>query len=284
MIIIKLKVNKQITADHWKQMAIGTPDEYGNPFRIAKLRWTKNPMHKMAEYTKTRGFEDAIISQDRRTGDISVSYRRSGSIMWTRPIGGVGPFMGEVPVTPKNLQRLAAMYGDKLWTIMDADIDKQVRAMYEKMRSEMTPEQIAFDDRRIRGMHRSSLEKEDKEAKGPEIPLAAEKLSIAEQNRLNQLKAMDLAKREEALNMKEAALNSKVEEVIERGGSPVTYGREYLAARKIHEIRKIAKEVGTTFEPNETKEAIITKIIQRQEGKKAEAVTAAKELEESLDI
>jgi len=42
--------------------------------------------------------------------------------------------------------------------------------------------------------------------------------------------------------------------------------------------------VGTTFEPNETKEAIITKIIQRQEGKKAEAVTAAKELEESLDI
>jgi len=285
LIIVKLKVSKALTTEHWKQMAIGTEDQYGNPFRIIKLRWNKNPMHKMAEYTKTRGFEDAMISKDSRTSDIAISYRRNGSVMWQQPPGGVGPFTGELANTPRNLRRLAAMYGDRLFTIMDADIDKIVRSMYEEVLKDIPKNKKEFHDRRIRNLHRMAMDDEDKKSEGKvEIPLDIERISLSEKTRLAQIKQMELDKREEALNMRESALGERAVDDAREGVLPVAYSREFLGDQKMFELRRICTEVGAVWDNSTRKDALIEKVISRQEGKNVAATEAVKETAEALDI
>ena len=267
MIIIKLKVSRNLTTDHWKQMAIGTIDEYGNPFRLIKLRWNKNPLHKNTEYAKTRGFEDTELSKDPRTGDIAVTYRNPGSVMWQRPAGGVGPFIGELAQTPKNLQRLAAMYGDRLWTIMDADVDKIVAKMYQERQTRMDDATKVADSKRIADMHTNELERSDKAGKGViQIPEAIDKLSVTEQNRINMIQAQDNEKRAAALEIKESQLNERVVDMVGSGAAAVMYQKEALEKEKIHKVRGICREIGIKWENTETKDVLVGKILLKQAG------------------
>lgn len=280
MVVVKMKVTRSITADHWKSMAMGVIDEYGNAFRLIKLRWNLTANHKMAEYAKTRGFEDAVIGRNQRTGDISVTYRKQGSAMWQRPIGGVGPFMAEVPQTPRNMNTLAAMYGDKLFTIIDADISEIVKAMHEKKLGDMSFDTRKFNEKRIRGMHVSALEAhEDRDTKTPELPVDVERLSVTEQNRLNQIKDAELKQREEMIKIKEKELTGFQAANVSDGVLPSAYSDTYLQGLKLFQIRKLSKELGVKAETSETKEALIKKILKRQVGELAPAATTNEDLD-----
>lgn len=284
MIIVKLKVNRQLTADYWKQLAIGTKDDYGNPFRIIKLRWNNNKLHKNTDYAKTRGFEDAILSKDTRTGDIKVSYRRNGSIVWQRPAGGVGPYIGEVAVTPYNLEKLASMYGDKLFSIIDQDIDAIVRAKYEQKVKGMSEQTLLFNKNRVRGMHTMAVEKDSNIQNLGEVPLEVEKVNIQEQNRVLMQKKQEQDLREAALNDKEQRLNTKVADLVGEGIDPVTYSEEYLKGLKFLELRKVAKEQGIKYENTDKIPDIIVKIVEKQAGSMKEAKEKADSLiTESLE-
>jgi hypothetical protein len=268
MVIVKMKVNRQITAAHWVGMAVGVEDEYGNPFRVIKLRWNPNRMHKMTEYAKTRGFEDAIISKDPKTGGVKITYRTNGSIMWMRPMG-IGFFMGEVAQTPKNMAKLASHYGDKLWTILDADIDVIVRKMYEERKKNQTKEMADYDMKRINRMHTATHEHKENNTSAPELPLDIEKMDVHEKNRLNQIKQVELDKRNEALNMKEAALNKKAADMVGDGVAPVTYTMDYLTAQKLFKLRKLCTEVKVKWENSDKKEDLIKRITEKQTGNAA---------------
>lgn len=284
MIIVKLKVNRQLTADYWKQLAIGTNDDYGNPFRIIKLRWNNNKLHKNTDYAKTRGFEDTILSKDTRTGDIKVSYRRNGSIVWQRPAGGVGPYIGEVAVTPYNLEKLASMYGDKLFSIIDQDIDAIVRAKYEQKVKGMSEQTLLFNKNRVRGMHTMAVEKDSNIQNLGEVPLEVEKVNIQEQNRVLMQKKQEQDLREAALNDKEQRLNTKVADLVGEGIDPVTYSEEYLKGLKFLELRKVAKEHGIKYENTDKTPDIIAKILEKQAGSMKEAKEKADSLiTESLE-
>ena len=284
MIIVKLKVNRQLTADYWKQLAIGTEDDYGNPFRIIKLRWNNNKLHKNTDYAKTRGFEDAILSKDQRTGDIKVSYRRNGSITWQRPAGGVGPYIGEVAVTPYNLEKLASMYGDKLFSIIDQDIDAIVRAKYEQKVKGMSEHTLQFNKNRVRGMHTMAVEKDSNIQNLGEIPLEVEKVNIQEQNRALMQKKQEQDLREAALKDKEQQLNERVADLVGEGIDPVTYSEEYLKGLKYLELLKVAKEQGIKKEPTDKATDLITKILAKQTGSMKEAKEKADSLiTESLE-
>lgn len=284
MIVVKMKVNRSITADHWKNMAIGVTDEYGNAFRIIKLRWNNTAMHKMSEYSKTRGFEDAVIGRNPRNGDIAITYRKVGSAMWQRPVGGVGPFMAEVPQTPRNMSLLASMYGDKLFSIIDADINEIVKSMYEKKVEDMSFDTRKFNEKRIRGMHVSALEAhEDRDTKTPELPVDVERLSVTEQNRLNQIKAQELAQREEALKLKEKEITGFQSASVLDGVLPSQYSEQYLGGMKIFQLRKLAKELGLRWAADEKKDGLIRRILKRQVGEEAPVSTGAGADSDTLD-
>lgn len=269
MIIVKLSVNKQLTEDYWKNIAQGTTDSYGNPFRIIRLRWMNSKLHKNAEYAKTRGFEDAVLSKNAVTGDIKITYRRNGSIVWLRPPGGVGPYIGEVAETPRNLRLLASHYGDKLWTIVDRDVDAIVHKMYETMRADMSQKQRDFNDKRIAKMHTMSVEESD--SGSVNIPVDAERMSLQEDRRLLMQEKTAQDQRKAALDEKEKLLNKKAVSLVGEGVMPVFYSEEHLKSLKIFDLRKVAKEIGVDYSSGDKSEGLIKKILDRQAGKKAEA-------------
>jgi len=270
-IIVKLKVNRSITAESWKRDSLGVEDEYGNPFRIIRLRWNNTPMHRMAEYVKMRGFEDAVIGKNPRTGDISITYRKNGSITWMRN-NGIGSFFGEVAQTPKNMNMLASHYGDRLFTIVDADIEAIVKKMHEERRKSASKEVNDFNDKRARMLHTNSHEYDPNEKGAPELPLDVEKMSIAEQNRINAITKQELDQREAKLNKKEQAITEQSLSLIGEGVSPTAYSREYLEGLKFYEIRKLCKEVGTSWGAEDKKPELIEKILNKQSGKTSEEI------------
>lgn len=274
MIIVKLKVNRSLTADHWKGMAMGVPDEYGNPFRIIKLRWNLSRLHKMTDYVKTRGCEDAIIGQNRATGDIKITYRQQGSIMWQRPAGGVGLFVGEIAYTPKNMTLLARSYGDRLWTIIDQDINEQVKILYQKIVDGMTPQEVELNVKRVSGTHRMAMDGENTAIKGVEPSMEGEKMTMIEQRRLNQIEKQDLDKRRIALEEKEKGINQRFGEAIADGAMPVVYQEEYLNKQKLLDLRKISTQMKVTWAEKDHKEDLVKRIIEKQNGN-AEAVAVA---------
>ena len=264
-IIVKLKTSKVITAEHRKQQAIGIIDEYGNPFRIIKLRWNKNPMHKNVDYAKTRGFEDAIISKD-RMGEIAITYRRNGSVQWMR-YGGEGPYMGEVAQTPRNMRLLGSTYGDKLFTILDADINQIVKKMYEDRQAKYDENTKKINEARIAGLHTRESEKGEKAIGPVELPIEAERISVSEQNRLNQIEKQNNEKRKAALDEKEDKLDKRIVDMVGQGVEVVSYTEDFLRSVKgLQKLRGICRELKVKWELTEKKDDLINKIIKTQNG------------------
>jgi hypothetical protein len=270
MIIVKgLKVSRQISADEWKKRAIGTTDEYGNPFRIIKLRWNNNRMHRNADHAKTRGFEDAVIGRDRRNGDIEITYRQNGSVEWMRPSGGVGPFMGEVAETPRNMRLLTGMFGDKLFTIVDSDILQVVKKMYEDREAKMDPKVKEFNNKRIRSMHTMYVEAGEK-AETTELPVEVEREEIKEGKSAVQRDKIENAKRKAELDKKEEEINKKVVELVGDGAVPSMYSRDFLQEQKFYKLRGICREMKVSFAIDDKKVDLIKKVLEKQTGNSKE--------------
>jgi hypothetical protein len=261
MIIVKLKSNKTLTADYWKDQAKGIKDEYGNPFRIIRLRWINTREHRNTEYSKTRGFEDAIINKGGDEG-FKITYRKNGSIMWQRPPGNVGPFYGEVAYTPYNIEKLSAMYGDRLFTIADADIDAICKAKYEERVKNMGDAARNFNKKRIAAMHTMYVETD---IKAPEVS-NIDKKGIEDQNRDIVIEKRELEIKRLELEEREKRLNEKEARMAGEGLSPVQYSKEYLIGLKLHELKKVAKENGIDIEKTSTKDELVNAIVMVQSG------------------
>lgn len=265
IILKKLKINRELTSEFWKKKAQGTKDQYGNPFRIITLHWLFTRMRPNTEYSKTRGFEDAVISKNESTGGFKITYRANGSVMWLRAPGGVGPFYGELAVTPRNLKRLASMYGDRLWTIVDADIDQIVKAMYKK-RFEKMPEEIKeFNKSRIAAMntHRTSTD-----IKLGDAPVSqTERELFDEEQRKFEVEKQDLAKKTAEVEKKEEKILGDVIKDIEKGAAPIAYTEEYLSKVNFNDRKKILKELGVKVPPSARSADLLTMILAAQAGK-----------------
>ncbi len=280
--IVRLKVNRQagLTAQGYKDDAIGTIDEYGNPFRLIRLRWNQNPKHKNADYAKTRGFEDAVLSKER--GELKITYRQNGSIMWERK-NGIGSFTGECPQTPTNMRLLASHYGDKLWTIIDADIKEIVEKMYNERRGIESPEIKKFNDNRIKMLHTNHFDYNAKDTTPPQIPIEVKEIEIAEKNRLNRIEETRLNQRKLALDEKEKIIIERTKEIIDEGAAPVIYQKEYLDTQKIFALRKICKTVGVKWSDTDKKVALVQAIMDKQSGNLAAVEEKTASIMSSLD-
>ena len=262
MIIVKLKVNTKLTAAYYKQKAIGSVDSLGNPFRIIKLKWNSNILHKNAEYAKTRGFEDAVIAKDQTTGDFKITYRRNGSVVWQKPEGGVGAYEAELPATPYNIQKLVSHYGDKLWFIVDPDIEAAVKIEYEKRVAAMSKEAKEFNKNRVHKMHISDVDvKTDVKF---EIPVD-EKVT-QEKTRNLSVKEIELAKKEAELNAKAQALAEKEKALVNAGSALTGYSKNYLMEQAIGTLRKHCKELGIEYVQDQKKGDLVEMIMNKQAG------------------
>lgn len=262
MVIVKLKVNTKLPASYWKKQAIGTIDQYGNPFRIITLKWNSNVLHKNTEYTKTRGFEDAVIDKNQSTGDFKITYRRNGSVMWQKPDGGVGAYVGEMPLTQYNIQKLASHYGDKLWFIVDPDIEAQVKIMYEKRINEMSKEAKKFNDTRVRMMHTSDVDP----SVNSRFEIPVDENITTEKHRTLSVKEIELAKKEAILAEKEKALAEKEKALVNAGSSLTAYGKSYLMSQTIASLRKHCKELSIEFSMDDKRGDLVDMIMDKQSG------------------
>lgn len=262
MVIVKIKVSTKLPASYWKNQAIGTTDEYGNPFRLIKLKWNSNLLHKNSEYAKTRGFEDAVIDKNNTTGDFRITYRRNGSITWNKPDGGVGPYWGELPLTQYNLQKLVSSYGDKLWFITDQDIETQVRQLYEKRVASMSKEAREFNEKRVRQMHTSDIDVKNDAIF--EIPVDS-KIAQEKQRSLT-VKEIELAKKEAMLLEKERALAEKESALVNAGSALTGYSKNYLMNQNIATLRKHCKELGIEYGTENKKGDLTDMILNKQAG------------------
>lgn len=262
MIIVKLKVSTKLPASYWKQQAIGSIDAYGNPFRIIKLKWNSNVLHKNSEYAKTRGFEDAVIDKNQSTGDFKITYRRNGSITWQKPDGGVGAYWGELPLTQYNIQKLVSHYGDKLWFIVDPDIEAQVKILYEKRIAGMSKAAKTFNENRVMLMHKSDVDvKSDVKF---EIPV--DNNVIQEKQRSLSVKEIELAKKEALIAQKEKELADKEKALVNAGSALAGYGKNYLIGQTIATLRKHCKELGIEYGTEHKKGDLVEMIMNKQAG------------------
>ncbi|MBE3122199.1 MAG: hypothetical protein IMZ58_08350 [Thermoplasmata archaeon] len=274
MIVVhsSVRTNKQFTPDFRKNQALGTIDEYGNPFRIIKLRWNRTRLHKNSDYTKTKGFEDAIIKRGTKDGGFNIVYRY-GSVQWMQ-LGGEGPFYGELAQTPKNMEKLASAYGDKLWSIVDPDIEQIVKKMYEGRRKSMSEDVRQINDSRIRLMHVSEAEKGDILKGAVQLPPDVEQASANEQRRLNEIEKQNIEKRKAILDLKEEEVNKKAVDLVGDGVAAVAYTKDYLTGLKgLQQLRKICRELKIKSELTDKKPDLVDKIMKKQVGE----VEAAKE-------
>lgn len=270
IILKKLKINKELNGEFWKKKAFGTKDQYGNPFRIITLHWLFTKMRPNAEYVKTRGFEDAVISKNDATGGFKITYRRNGSVMWLRAPGGVGPFYGELAVTPYNLKKLASMYGDRLWTITDADIDQVVKALYQKRFAKMSDDVKKFNADRIAAMnsHRTAT---DVKLKDAPVSQTERELFDEEQRKL-EVQKQELAKKTAEVTNQEKTILDNTIKGIESGVSPIAYTEEYVSKLGFNDRKKVLKELGVKVPPSARSGDLLVMILAAQSGNKVPEV------------
>lgn len=295
MFIIKGAKNREgQRAKDWINAAIGETDNYGNPFEIIELSWKRSMVQRMAEYAKTRGFEDTEIS-DSKEGVIVTHIRRgNGCIMWERPFNGRGPFVGRLAKTPFNMVKLAKCYRDNLWTIKNKTIDYEVRAMSDKLWEEMTPQQRKFNEERIRRLHvlKSELDMQLEQGEvikrlgGDEKAMQAEYEPkkvvddtadefLTEEKKALFRKEKELEEREMRIKELEEQLLQKRTEEIRQGNLPVKDNSEdtadQLRSMRPTELRRLARvKYGITLKPSEGREVALQKILEKQRAKSEE--------------
>lgn len=232
MIIVK-NATRQMPAEKWIDQVIGLTDERGNPFQIVRL----TSLRPCVTYSKTAGFEDAIIST--RAGKPHISYRSEGSAQWMRTI--MGTFQAIVPITDHNLKVLAGSFYDKLWEINDAQIKTLVKRMADAIEAKMSPELKEFNKKRREELHRKQFDNP-----GVSTPSSVLEADLDRQDKAADAREMELVARESDLRKREMALQAREASISRLVGegpfeSPIT--RESLDLMLFAELRTMARTV-----------------------------------------
>lgn len=268
IVLRKLRIHpaKGMTEESWLNKARGAKDEYGNPFRIITLRWNHSRTNLCTNYQKTHGFEDAIIAKDGSTGGFKITYR-PGTLMWMRPLGGIGDFEAMCPMTPRNMKALIAAYPNRKWRIVDEDVNAKVKRGWDERWDRMDERTKEFNDKWFKAMHTLASERNDPVAI-ERADLSIEKKEVEEEKRIIEIKKQEIEKEKEKANEVLKEVNQKVSTLETHGIEAVTYSRDYLnGVKSVFSLRKIAREMKIPISPNEKKKAVIEKIIAKQSGK-----------------
>jgi hypothetical protein len=200
-----------------------------------------------AEYAKTRGFDDAVI-EPKSGGTIRITYRKgSGSAMWMRK-DGIGPFTAYVPRTPNNMAKLASMYRDRLWRIVSAAVDEEVKAISDKGWAAMTEAERQYNEDRIAATHTGALEKTLDGA--TVVPRQDNAEFLRDRKKSLDLRERDLKEREARIAKKEVGQIEKIKGKIEDGEMLTKYSEEYLTGLSWEQLRSTAKTLGVKISPD----------------------------------
>ena len=262
--IIVIGASRAHPSQEWVQLALGEEDQYGNQFELVELRWNNNRLHLMADYAKTRGFEDAVITAG-SGGGLTIKYRRPGSAMWYRPNPIINRFVSQVAKTPHNIKVLATHYRDKLWRIASEHIDKEVRALSDKLWAEMSSEEQLFNEKRIEAMYTHSLEKGLDGANFSRSP-ESEKQDMREEKRLLFQKEKELREMEARIAKQQKRLTDEQIKTIEEGKQPIQYHEKYLMGMKFSDLRKAARKLGIQMQQTTKKTEVVEMILAKQDG------------------
>jgi hypothetical protein len=285
-IIVRLsRVSPKTPAPFWIEQAIaaGTKDEYGNVFRALKLFWKGDANHRMTPYVKTKGFQDAEISQDGQ--QFIVTYRHNGSLWWQQPVTGIGAFYAECPMTTYNIKKLASCYGDGLWTFSreDKDVEQVVKDMYEKRIVNLPEEMKKFNEARIKGMHTHVSDVNVQAASIIAPDIEDQKKALDDQQTEILLEKERLRKKEVELAQREENADALIAGMADSGVSLTPYSEEFLKTQKFHELKKLAKTIGVVIPVTAKKDEIIVKIRDFQAGKVEVPAPASQPEQDSLE-
>jgi hypothetical protein len=244
------------------EMSTGVEDQYGNPFEIIELQWISSRLHRNTDYQKTRGFEDAIIEFPRGSELPRIRYRPNGSIHWIRRTPGRGPWRGQVAKTPKNMQRLAKTYGWRQWKILNPAIEAEVRALHDKWWESLSDEQRVAVENNIRLYNTLPSEQEQVGNEIPEADPRQERADLTEEHRQLIIKRKELEEREERIKDRESKVNASQAEKTAETGMSGAMTRQMLESMKMHEVRKVARQILGASIPLEMKKSdIIEKVL-----------------------
>lgn len=282
--IFVIGATKAHPSEEWIEYAKGINDEFGNPFEVIELQWLGSNLHRNADYAKTRGFDDARLDVDKSSANgIRITYRQGvGSVMWFRPLGNVGPFIGKLAKTPRNMRKLAACLKDNLWRIKSpAHIAAEVKELSEKLWAGMSEEERTFNEKRVAGMHTHKMEGD---LKLPE-PSGDTVQTVAQDRVALNKKQMELEAREAEVVTKEKGIVDKTARMTKQGLAPAEYSESYLRGLKLVELRRLGRSTFNLDCGNASKEEIIARVKKMQSGDfselKAEA-TGVHPVEESV--
>jgi len=141
MTIRCLKTTKGITEKDILEAAVGEIDEtYKKPLELIHLKWTN--LKKVAHYSKTKGFEDTFIDR-KAAGGLRIWHRQPGSAMWLKdPLSG--KYGAVLAKTKCNMEQLASMYYDGLWSIREVHIGEQVKAMADEIDKRLAKNRVVY--------------------------------------------------------------------------------------------------------------------------------------------
>jgi hypothetical protein len=114
------------------ELARGERDEHGKPFTIISLMASAIDHRGSGARFHTCGYQDTFIHVLDSGIEINYGQPGKGDIFFEK--NDLGKLIGVVARTPWNMQTLASEYGDKKWRIMDPEVEKEVKAMADKIR------------------------------------------------------------------------------------------------------------------------------------------------------
>lgn len=258
--------NRHITSNMIVDNTIGRIDPYGKPFEIITLKWT--PRKKTFHKAKTKGFEDALITRNTQSKQISIEYRKSGSAEWLKdPIGG--EFIAKIPKTDNNIRVLASMFYDNLWVIKEAHIKSEVKKLADKIDEENKKVKCPFEgfDTWF-DYHKMRRESHFKGKSGMDISQRGATKAISDQ--LTQEEAMlekrriELEKKEAELKEKEEVLNDKISQKNSIDSVQLVmqkYDRDFLEKLNVSTLKKKARDEFNIKDAFERKKPEIIDII-----------------------
>jgi len=271
MTIRCLKTTKNITEEMILDAAVGEIDDtYKKPLELIHLRWTN--LKKVAHYSKTKGFEDTFVDR-KAAGGVKVWHRQPGSAMWLKD-RLTGKYGATLAKTEHNMNVLASMYYDKLWTIQEAHIDAEVKKMADAIDRELAKNKVVyFIDKPVRDENgnvvdfkperheESELEFHQKRRKGhfETVKIKEQQSSVMSMRVITdiektsdelKLKQAEIAKKEAKIAEKEAKLeqarvllSQNADEVEMKEELPPDYTMEQLEQLSpISKLRSIARK------------------------------------------
>ncbi|HUX57788.1 MAG TPA: hypothetical protein VMV77_12495 [Bacteroidales bacterium] len=270
---------------------------YKKPLRYIHLTWAHYDKKRVGNMSKFKGFEDTFIKLT-AGGGLIIKHRIPGSARFAKqPLGG--KYTSVLADTEHNRRYLASMYYDKLWTIREADVDRDVKIAADQIDEQLKKNTVSYMiDKPIRDengivkkwgqekvieseydFHKRRREAQFTRGSRHKIQQSTVQSMQVKEDQTDRLvkEKAELAKKKAELEQREAALKQAEDILRENIGTAknekpgqeelnTEYTVEVLTAmRPVSKLRGIAKKLGTVEDTSKMKtEELVSEIINLQ--------------------